>query len=255
MKTSCFSMNRFSLLLLRQKMLHLKTWLIAMISVAGFNMFIAFLTQMSSSVPDVWITPFTNFGTIAFVIMGLVFASLSFSEMGTYSRSLQFVTLPASRFEKFFTAWLVSSVFYIIFAIVTLFATSLVMALISMGLYEGSFLVFNPMTPEFGKAVIAFFIAHSFFFLGAVWFRKAAFFKTLLALFVINIIMNVWMTILFFLIINPFRLFTKMGQVVYKFEGMIFSEHLISTVVFGYFGLLAAFMLLIAWVRFKEREV
>jgi ABC-type transport system involved in multi-copper enzyme maturation permease subunit len=255
MRTEYFSMKRFSLLLQRQKMLNLKTWLIAMISVAGFNMFIAFLTQMTSAVLDVGMKPFENFGIVAFVIMGLVFGSLAFSEMGTYAKSLQYVTLPASRFEKFFTAWLVTSVLYIIFAVVTLFATSLVMTLISMGLYDGSFIVFNPFTVSFGKAVIAFFIAHSFFFLGAVWFRKAAFFKTLLSLFVINIILNVWMTILFFLVINPFKLFAKMGQVVYNFDGMVVSEQLISWVVLGYFSILGMFMLFIAWVRFKEREV
>jgi len=255
MNTEHFSLKRFTQLLLRQRMLNMKTWLIAMISVAGFILFVAFLVQMTSPVPDVWMKTFEILGIISFVVMGLVFGSLAFSEMGTYSRSLQFVTLPASRFEKFFSAWLVTSVFYIIFAVAILFVTSLLMTLVSMGLYEGSFIVFNPFTEQFGNALLAFFIAHSFFFLGAVWFRKGAFFKTLLTLFVVNVITNVWMAILFFIIINPFKLLTGAGGAVFNFDGSIVSEQLLSWSVMGFFSVLALFMLLTAWVRFKEREV
>ena len=113
MKTQFFNMERFGLVLQRQAALHYKMWITAIVSVAGSIMFIAFLNMLVTQ-NNSWISIFNNFGVIAFFITGLVFASLSFSEMGTYSKSLQFITLPATQCEKFFAAWLISSVFYFI---------------------------------------------------------------------------------------------------------------------------------------------
>lgn len=247
-------MSRFGLLIRRQYMLHSNSWIIALISVAGSIIFIAFMSLLFSR-NDGWLSVFNSFGVIAFFITGLVFSSLSFSEMGTYTRSLQYVTLPASRLEKFFAAWLISSVFYFIAATIMLMVSSAFVGMLSALIFKGNFLMFQPFTIHFGETALAYFIAHSIFFLGATWFRKAAFFKTLLTMFVLNIISQVWWFIWIVIIINPFRLMTNKDNLYLPFEQFSRMEPMIKNTIIGSFVTLAVIFLITAWVRFKEREV
>jgi len=252
MKTETFNTNRFILLLRRQQMLMAKSWIIALSAMIGAIIFIAFLNLITAQ-NDAWLNVFDKFGVFAFVVMGLVIASTAFSEMGTYARSLQYITLPASRFEKFFAAWLSTSVIYIITATIALIIGSIIMAVLSVIIFDGNFILFNPITIRYAEAVLAFFVAHTAFFLGAVWFRKVVFFKTLLTMFVINVINNIWIGIWVMLIINPFKL--ALGSDSYMQETTIFSEPYLKYYVIGYFVLISVFFLYVAWLRFKEREV
>ncbi len=254
MKTEIFNMSRFGLLIRRQSLLHSNSWIIALVSVAGSIIFIAFMSLIFSR-NDSWISSFNSFGVIAFFITGLVFASLSFSEMGTYTRSLQYVTLPASRFEKFFAAWLISSVFYFIAATIMLMFSSAFVGLLSVLIFKGNFLMFQPFTMKFAETALAYFIAHSIFFLGAAWFRKAAFFKTLLTIFILNIITQVWWFIWIVIIINPFRMIMNKDIMFLPPEHFITLEPMIKNTLIGTFVMLAVIFLITSWVRFKEREV
>lgn len=109
MKTEIFNFDRFKILLNRQLTLNLKPWLISIGSLGGILIFISWLVMISGNLHSV-MTVYQTTGIMAFFITGLVFTSMSFKEMGNYTKSLQFVILPASRFEKFFSAWLFSSV-------------------------------------------------------------------------------------------------------------------------------------------------
>lgn len=217
-------------------------------------MFIAFLTMFPTN-NDAWMSVFQNFGTVAFVIMGFAFTARSFSEMGTYSKSLQYISLPASRCEKFTSAWVITSVVYITIATIMLVITSALMSLVAMSIYGGGFQIFNPFTIEYGNVILTYFVAHSAFFLGAVWFNKATFFKTILAMFIINIIVNVWMFVLGMLIINPFKFLKNSMNMYFNIEEIIVAGPILKHFIIGFVILMAVYLLLTAWVRFKEREV
>jgi len=254
MKTEFFNSERFGLVLQRQAVLHYKTWLTAIISVAGSIMFIAFLNMLVSQ-NDSWIGIYNNMGVIAFFITGLVFASLSFSEMGTYSKSLQYITLPATQFEKFLAAWLISSVFYLLASVVVIVFSSALSGVIAVLVFKRDFLVFDPFTLKMAEAVLAYFIAHSAFFLGAVWFKKAAFFKTLLTMFVVNIIVNTWLFAWMIAIINPFSMFIARNDFYIPLDTFARLQPMIKTGVMSFFIVLSAIFLITSWIRFKEREV
>jgi len=254
MKTEIFNIERFGLLLRRQITLNIKSWLIALISVAGFIMFIAFL-RMISTLNDGWITLFNNLGVIAFFITGIVFTSLSFSEMGTYSKSLQYITLPASRFEKYITAWILSFVFFILLSVIFLVASSAIMGVVSVLTIKGNFLVFNPFTKTNAEILLAYFVGHSMYFLGAAWFRKAAFFKTLLTQFVVQIILNIWIYLWVFIIINPFKMFVNSSNTFINFTSFGGNETMYKQLMIGFFIVMSVVFIITSWVRFKEREV
>jgi hypothetical protein len=254
MKTEIFNINRFGLLFRRQFLLHSNSWIIALISVAGSIIFFAFMSLLMGR-NDGWLSVFNVFGVIAFFVTGLVFASLSFSEMGTYTRSLQFVTLPASRLEKFLAAWLMTSVFYFVAATIMLVVSSAFVGMLSVLIFKGNFMMFQPFTLKYGETALAYFIAHSIFFLGATWFRKAAFFKTLLTMFVVNIITQVWWFLWIVIIINPFRLVANKDNLYLPFDQFSIMEPMIKNTLIGSFVTLAVIFLITAWIRFKEREV
>jgi len=254
MKTDLFNSSRFGLLLKRQIILNYKTWLTALISVGGAIIFIAFLNLVFSQ-DNSWISIFDSLGVVAFFITGLVFASLSFSEMGTYSKSLQYITLPASMFEKFTASWLLTSMGYVIFSTFTLLVSSAFMGFISLVAFKGEFLMFNPFTSQYGNAILAYFIAHTIFFLGAVWFKKAAFFKTLLTMFVINIITNTWFFAWVMIVINPFKMALEMNNTYIPFQSFTGIESVIQFWVITFSILISVILLITAWIRFKEREV
>ena len=145
MKREFFNQKRFGLLFRRQINLYMKSWLIALIAISGSLIFISLL-MMTASTGGLWLDTFTTLGVIAFFITGLIFASNTFSEMGTYSRSLQYITLPATHFEKFAVGWFMSSFVYILFSVVALVFASTFAGLLSFLLFKGEFIIFNPFS-------------------------------------------------------------------------------------------------------------
>lgn len=254
MKTEIFNFDRFKILLNRQLTLNLKTWLIAIGSLGGLLLFISYMMMLSGNHENI-MGMYSTFGVFAFFVTGLVFTSLSFSEMGTYTKSLQFITLPASRFEKFFTAWFSSSILYIILSIVSLVFFSIISSLIDVAFFHGSFTVFNPFVKGFGELMIGYFIAHSVYFTGSVWFTKGAFFKTLLTGFIVQTVANFWMLIWGVIIFKPTVVEnlnnSEFSQFVMRFDNNIKAE----TIVISFFCLIACILLYASWERFKEREV
>ncbi len=254
MKTEIFSFKRFALLLNRQKVLMAKTWLIAMISVISF-VFLVALLQLIFTQGYNWYNTLFSYGFFSFFVMGCVFASMAFSEMGTYAKSFQYICLPASPLEKFLSAWFISFVVFIIAAILLLTVASLILALISVMLFSQEFVFFNLLAQNYSaNLLLLFFGYHSIYFLGAVWFKKAAFFKTLLTSIVWGFIIIISFVFLFIIIVKPFSLladpnvhvsdslFANIG------EDMRFFNSSIPLIM------QSVFLLFIAWIRFNERE-
>ncbi|HNX22388.1 MAG TPA: hypothetical protein PKG88_08485 [Bacteroidales bacterium] len=254
MKTENFNFDRFKILLNRQLTLNLKTWLIAIGSLGGLLLFISYFMMISGNHENI-MGMYSTFGVFAFFVTGLVFTSLSFSEMGTYTKSLQFITLPASRFEKFFTAWFSSSILYIILSIISLVVFSIISSLIDVAFFHSSFAVFNPFVKGFGEVILGYFIAHSLYFIGSVWFTKGAFFKTLLAGFIAQTVANFWMLIWGVIIFKPSVIErinnNEFNEFVLKMDNSVRAE----TIVISFFCLIACILLYASWERFKEREV
>lgn len=254
MKTEIFNFDRFKILLNRQLTLNLKPWLISIGSLGGILIFISWLVMISGNLHSV-MTVYQTTGIMAFFITGLVFTSMSFKEMGNYTKSLQFVILPASRFEKFFSAWLFSSVIYVLLSIISLVFFSVIISLIHVAFFHGTFEIFNPFIHGFGELMIGYFVAHSILFTGSVWFRKGAFFKTLLTGFVLQMISNIWIFSWFKALLVTDSVLKIENSKLELFFGQHVNEIVLKNYVIGFFCLISCILLYAAWERFKEREV
>ncbi|PKP20597.1 MAG: hypothetical protein CVU02_03440 [Bacteroidetes bacterium HGW-Bacteroidetes-19] len=254
MTTQFFNFNRFISLLNRQITLNLKTWMIAIGSIGGALIFVSFMMMLGGAQENI-IHMYKTFGVVSFFITGLVFSSMSFSEMGTYSKSLQFITLPATRFEKYFTSWFISSVLFFLLSLISLVVFSMISSLLSVSIFHGTFEVLNPFTRQLGEIMLGFFVAHSAFFAGSVWFKKAAFFKTLLTGFILQTIANFWGLIWGFAILKPHQFDNFQESEFSNFVIQLDGNGAIEKYVIGFFVLIAVILLIAGWERFKEREV
>lgn len=197
--TNQFSVSRFQLVLKRFVALNQRTWLIGFLCVAGFLLAIAVLPTMSDmmNVQRPGFIAIRGFTLSLYTLGGLILTSMIFNEVHSPTKAFQFLTLPSTTFEKLVAAWFAGSVIYTVISMVSIVVLSLLIELIkgvNLGIWT-PFNIFNPFSQDVISSILGFFFYQSIFLLGAVYFKKNNFIKTLLviivfvlgALFVLNI--------------------------------------------------------------------
>lgn len=183
-----FSMSRFQLVLKRYVALNQRTWLIGFLCVAGFLLAIAVLPTMSSmfSVERPGFIAVRELTLSLYTLGGLILTSMIFNEVHSPTKAFQFLTLPSTTLEKLSAAWFSGTVVYTVVSIISIVVLSVLIELIkgvNTGLWT-PFNVFNPFTADVISTVLGFFFYQSIFLLGAVYFKKNNFIKTLLVIIV-----------------------------------------------------------------------
>ncbi len=119
------------------------------------------------------------FGTL--FIWGCIAASRAFMELHDKDKNEAFLLLPASALEKTLVRLLTVSVILPLFILIFITAGSMIAETVTSLVFGFSFIPFNPFAgcnwPVIGYAIII----QSIFFLGAAWFKKTHFVKTVLA--------------------------------------------------------------------------
>lgn len=247
-------MNRVRLLSNRYFLLNQKNWLTGLLSAAGIILIIWLIPVLITSgdtVPS-FNSALLNIAILAYTFGGLVIASTIFNELHSTNTSYQFLTLPATATEKFISAWLVTSVFYTIAIMLAIFLLSF--SVESLGaIIRGSwarFELFNPFTADVANTVSSYFLYHSVFFLGAIYFRKNNFLKTVLAYITVVIAILIVFSLLM-LIIG----FSYQGELNVTMQAesisQLFPEHLHSALRI----LFTLLMLFLAYVQLKRRQI
>lgn len=194
-----FSVSRFQLVLKRYMVLNQRTWGIGFLCVAGFLLAIAILPTMSDmmNVQRPGFIAIRGLTLSLYTLGGLILTSMIFNEVHSPTKAFQFLTLPSTTSEKLFAAWFTGSVIYTVVSMAAIFALSVLVEVIkgvNLGVWT-PFNIFNPFTADVISTILGFFFYQSIFLLGAVYFKKNNFIKTLLviiifvlgALFVLNI--------------------------------------------------------------------
>lgn len=249
--SSHFSPQRFFLVLKRHLVLNQKTFWVGLGAVGGLLLMLSVL-QTYLDGKQFALSAFSGTGITMFFIFGFIFASMIFKELHNPARSQFLLILPASSLEKTAAAWLISAplfalVFYLILMLVSLLAS----AIASM-LFGTPLAVFNPFEAQYIRLAGIYLVTHSIFFLGAVYFRKNNFLKTLLALFVFQMILSLFAFLVGYLFF---------GRTLMQFDDSIsaspvfFIETVPTIARIIFWGLLAPFFLVVSYFRFKEREV
>ena len=141
-----FNFNRVFYLAKRQIRLILPSLLLWMAGAAGIFTFILLLQLIFDhhSIPQI---EFLGMVMPTFFIGGYVFAATTFKELQSTYRSYLLLMLPASRLEKLFVGWFISSLFYTLVSLLTMFVINLI-TLIMSNLLGNPIPLFNLFSKE-----------------------------------------------------------------------------------------------------------
>lgn len=199
-----FSFTRFQLVLKRYVVLNQRTWLVGFLCVAGFLLLIAVLPTISNmfSVDQPGFIAIREFTISLYSFGGLILTSMIFNEVHSSTKAFQFLTLPSTTFEKISAAWFTSTIVYTVVSMISIVALSILIEVIK-GINTGvwsPFHIFNPFTSDVISAFLDYLFYQSIFLLGAVYFKKNNFIKTLLVIivFVLGIIFVLNIALLIF---------------------------------------------------------
>ncbi len=112
---------------------------------------------------------------------GIIITSYSFTELKDPIQRSAYLLVPGSTLEKVAARLMLTLVGFPLSALTLYWTTSLVGAGLGSLIWGKSFAIYRPFTEDTWRLLTVYPIVHSIFFLGAVWFRKGAAFKTLLA--------------------------------------------------------------------------
>jgi magnesium-transporting ATPase (P-type) len=243
MRSNVFDGGRLVQFMRRQVAMHQQTALIAAGAVLGALLVISLLVGAFNrqGVPDL-----IGLYHTVFFLGGYVFASQVFGELHSPQRSYTYLTLPVSTAEKLVGSWLLVSVGFVVVYWAVIFLIYALANLVSNWPHDPQQL-FNH---DFVNSVVAFLVTQTIFFLGACYFRKNNFLKTLFALFVVALVIGLYTGGLGWLVLS------KEGNINFNpsNDGEQIGETIgqIATVLFRY--VLGPFMLIVSYFRLKERQ-
>ncbi len=246
--TNSFSVPRLLQVCIRFFVYNRRSWLIGFGAVTGFILAIWLLPLLLASDPGHQYSFEQLQGTalLLYVLGGLLLTSNLFRELHTPSSAFQFLTLPATTFEKLFAAWLISSLVYTIIVMAGLIGLSFIVESVS-AMYTGAginYTLFNPFSADSLNSIGNYFVFHSFFMLGAVYFKKNNFLKTFLTLI-----------FLFFLLmsISTIGLLLMGDSVEAVVEITLFDE--MSGIQVIFWTALTLFILFLSYIRLRNKQV
>jgi hypothetical protein len=236
-----FNTNRMFNFIRRQSVLNSGPLMISAGAVFGVLFVISLLVAhfAPESIPGL-----TRLYLYSLFLCGLVFTSKIFAELHNPLKSYAYVTLPVSTSEKILGSWLLSSpVFSILFFLLS--SCLYLIACIAGNRMDFYFRIFD-LTAL--KAIATFMVVQSFFFLGAVYFRKNNFMKTLFTLFLIVIVISICCSFLMW------TLWSRQRPTEFH-TSIDLTESPWGLISCTFWSILGPLMILISYYKLKEKQV
>jgi len=240
-----FDIKRMINFMKRQSVLNAKSLMIAALATFGS----LFIVSMILGYFSHNMTTLIHIYLVTFYITILVFTSKIFDELHNPLKGYTYLTLPVSTAEKLWGSWILSApVFTVLFSAVCIILYFL--ACLAGGRMDAFHQIFDLNNIE---GVATFNVIQTIFFLGAVYFKKNNFMKTLVVLTVFCLAIAAYMRFLTWpLGLNHTHIYGNMNTN----DLMGFTNFMILWVRdIGFYGLLAPFMILVTYVRLKERQL
>lgn len=246
MNKNNFDMNRLSHFIQRQVTMNVPPMLIAAGAVFGALLVISLLVAYFNPQE---VRDLKGLYMAVFFIAGYILTSRIFSELHSPQKSYAYLTLPVSTLEKLTGSWLLSSPVYVIVFSILLFMIYLA-TLLMAGDYTTLADLFDK---QYFYVMAIFMVTQTIFFLGACYFRKNNFFKTVLAIFLLVIIIGLYSGLL------GWTLFGGEGNISsedFPSDFRLFVENISKwTSQVFFWSLLGPFMLVVSYFSLKERQV
>jgi hypothetical protein len=250
-QNNIFSIQRFILFFRRHIYLNYKGWFIAFSSISGVLIFIAVLTSIGHSVIDQ--KSFIALSYISLFIGGSIITSMSFSEMHKPEKSIHYLSLPVSAFEKVLSTWLSTTVIFLFATIAFFYAAWYVASSMALLLTNTKFVALNLFDSGLWKILGIYLVIQPIFFLGAIYFRGYNFLKTLLTLFIISMAHSIFQSVVGLLVFGQAIFNGSMNGVNFTGETFFLETVLPVLKIIGLY-ILPVFLLLVSYIRFNERE-
>lgn len=240
-----FDINRMFNFIKRQSVLNASSLMIAALATFGsllvVSLILGYFFHNMETIIHIYL--------VTFYITILVFTSKIFDELHNPQKGYAYLTLPVSTAEKLWGSWILSApVFTLLYSVVCIVIYFL--ACIVAGRMDAFHKIFDLNNIE---GLATFIVIQSIFFLGAVYFKKNNFMKTMATLIIFWLALAVYVRLLTY----PFGLNHT------HIYGNINAEDLDKFRDFmtlwvrdiGFYGLLAPFMILVTYFRLKERQI
>jgi hypothetical protein len=195
------------------------------------------------------VTTLIHIYLVTFYIVILVFTSKIFDELHNPQKGYAYLTLPVSTAEKLWGSWILSApVFTVLFSGICIVLYFL--ACLMGGRMEAFHKIFDLDNIE---GVGIFIIIQSIFFLGAIYFKKNNFMKTVATLIIFWLAIAAYIRLLTW----PFGLnHTHIYGNINNDDLMKFRDFMMLWVRdVGFYTLFGPFMLLVSYFRLKERQI
>jgi hypothetical protein len=185
--TNYFNSSRFGLLLKMELRRSIKGILIAFVIIFDI-LLVGFILDNIFTNYKVYTAHQASYA-VFLILGGFIITSLSFNDLSNPLRRHNYLTLPASTFEKFLSMWFLTCVVWIVvYTIAFTLYTVLANSIGNVFFKHVTFLAFAPLAATPITAIKYYLVIQGVFLVGAVNFRGYVFPKTLLTILLIAIV-------------------------------------------------------------------
>jgi hypothetical protein len=183
---------------------------------------------------------------ITLFTVGTITTSRAFADLHGRATSAAFLLLPATALEKTLARLLMGTVVLIGYLLLFTTALSLLVEVLKLAVFGGENVLFSPFDAVVWAVLPHYLVVQALFFVGAAWFRRLNYIKTLLALVVIVAGLTAF----------GVSVTWSLTEGVH-FEGDYFFDFdwIVGALYYTYLVGLPVFCWFVAWLRVKETQV
>jgi hypothetical protein len=256
-----FSIRRLAMLLRRDFSAGYKSVFIAMAAVGGFVIMVSVVSAFGRGLGPIH----EKMYYLLLFIGGYIVTSLTFKELHLNGQSVFYLTLPGSSLEKYLSKLLVTSAGYAFGSLFFYTAVSSAAEGINRLIFGYGHSFFNPFERVMLNWVAVYLVTQAVFLAGSVYFRKLAFIKTNLFLWLFGIVVVILVAVTAWLIFRDYAAGTRInlepyfqrlgesGEMQAVLQPMAEKFGQVAKVLF--WGVTAPVCWLIGYLRLRETEV
>lgn len=264
-----FNLRRMQFFVQKHAMDHLRFYLMGSLAVFVLSTVIGVFAVLSHNGIE-HLSDFMPTYYIGLFLGGLLFTSRSFNELANKEKGVDYLMIPASQFEKYFTLFLVTTVGYFLFYHLSCYLSfkiiENVQASVTGQQIERNYqFLSNPDEKQY--VYYGYFVLQSIFLLGATCFHKYSFLKTFFCIFIFLFGLYVINCIIITLLFGfqgefwkrsvPFFMVNKLegGPISWHTTAYVIPRWLLDVYLFIIRFLLAPVLWTIAYFRLKDQEI
>ena len=255
-KSILFNPLRFYLMV--RNTIWLKRWKILLISATVGTLVVLICgiaaSQRTGTILHQVLYPFFLYGS------GFIVTARAFQELDDAKAAGTWLMIPASTFEKFSSRLFLTSIGYVAGSMLVYFMVAVISKGLNQMIFEFSHPLFNPLDPWVRYNAALYLVLQSLFLVGAIYFRRFAYVKTILFLSLLSLVFLIGLFVMSKWILGDNIRALLSGEYLISWEllsmqwaGQI-RDALLFWIKIGFWGVLAPLCYVITYFRLREIE-